>query len=55
VLRQPDGTHEERAREFGFSDYRKTGEVDLGPAYEYWGAAKPYTAAIRQGREPTCP
>ncbi|MGO4774381.1 DUF6607 family protein, partial [Lysobacter sp. 2RAB21] len=33
VLRKPDGTQEELAREFGFNDYQKTKDVDFKPAY----------------------
>jgi hypothetical protein len=47
VLRKPDGTQVELAREFGFNDYRKTGEVDFRTAYEYWDATGDYWAKVR--------
>lgn len=47
VLRRPDGTHEELAREFGFNDYQKTTAVDFKPAYKYWDATKGYWARVR--------
>ena len=47
VLRKPDGSQVELAREFGFNDYRKTKEVDFKPAYEYWDATKDYWAKVR--------
>lgn len=47
VLRKPDGTQVELAREFGFNDYRKTTEVDFKPAYTYWNATKDYWAKVR--------
>ena len=47
VLRKPDGTQVELAREFGFNDYRKTTEVDFKPAYTYWTATKEYWAKVR--------
>ena len=47
VLRMPDGTQVELAREFGFNDYRKTTEVDFKPAYKYWNATKGYWAGVR--------
>ncbi|GIX35398.1 MAG: hypothetical protein KatS3mg126_1177 [Lysobacteraceae bacterium] len=34
-------------REFGFNDYRRTEEVDFGPAYRYWEATKDYWARVR--------
>lgn len=47
VLRKPDGTQEELAREFGFNDYQKTTAVDFKPAYKYWDATKAYWARVR--------
>lgn len=47
VLRKPDGTQVELAREFGFNDYQKTTEVDFEPAYTYWNATKDYWAKVR--------
>jgi uncharacterized protein DUF6607 len=47
VLRKPDGTQVELAREFGFNDYQKTKEVDFKPAYTYWAATKDYWAKVR--------
>ena len=47
VLRKPDGTRVELAREFGFNDYQKTKEVDFKPAYKYWAATKDYWAKVR--------
>ncbi|MFE0501599.1 DUF6607 family protein [Lysobacter soli] len=47
VLRKPDGTQVELAREFGFNDYQKTTEVDFKPAYTYWTATKDYWAKVR--------
>lgn len=47
VLRKPDGSQEELAREFGFNDYQKTGEVDFKPAYTYWSATQGYWAKVR--------
>lgn len=48
VLRKPDGSRSELAREFGFNDYRKTAEVDFKPAYAYWNATKGYWAKVRE-------
>jgi hypothetical protein len=47
VLRKPDGSLTELAREFGFNDYRKTNEVDFQPAYRYWKATQDYWAKVR--------
>lgn len=47
VLPTPGDTQLELAREFGFNDYRKTREIDLEPAYEYWGAIRGYCAKVR--------
>jgi hypothetical protein len=47
VLRKPDGTQMELAREFGFNDYQKTEEVDFKPAYKYWNATRDYWAKVR--------
>jgi hypothetical protein len=47
VLRKPDGSHEEIAREFGFNDYQKTGDIDFKPAYDYWNATRDYWAKVR--------
>ena len=47
VLRKPDGTQVELAREFGFNDYHKTTEVDFKPAYTYWEATQDYWAKVR--------
>jgi len=34
-------------REFGFNDYRRTGEIDFSPVYQYWSASAGYWARIR--------
>ncbi|MDL5367848.1 hypothetical protein QSH18_19760 [Xanthomonas sp. NCPPB 2654] len=47
VLRKPDGSQQPIAREFGFNDYAKTGEVDFKPAYDYWKATQGYWAKVR--------
>ena len=47
VLRKPDGSMEEVAREFGFNDYQKDTDVDFGPAYRYWEATAGYWARVR--------
>ena len=47
VLRKPDGTQVELAREFGFNDYLKTTEVDFTPARDYWQATAGYWAKVR--------
>lgn len=47
VLRKPDGTQVELAREFGFNDYLKTTEVDFTPARHYWQATAGYWAKVR--------
>ncbi|PPJ41785.1 MULTISPECIES: DUF6607 family protein [unclassified Pseudoxanthomonas] len=47
VLRKPDGTQVELAREFGFNDYIKTTEVDFKPARDYWQATAGYWAKVR--------
>jgi len=48
VLRNPDGSQVEIAREFGFNDYIKTTEVDFSPARAYWTATAPFWAQVRQ-------
>ena len=47
VLRKPDGSMEEVAREFGFNDYQKDTDVDFGQAYRYWEATAGYWARVR--------
>lgn len=47
VLRKPDGSQTELAREFGFNDYQKTKDVDFSPAYKYWKATQDYWARVR--------
>lgn len=47
VMRKPDGTQTEIAREFGFNDYQKTQDVDFKPAYKYWDATKDYWTRVR--------
>lgn len=47
VLRKPDGTQVELAREFGFNDYLKTTEIDFTPARDYWQATAGYWAKVR--------
>jgi hypothetical protein len=47
VLRKPDGTQVELAREFGFNDYQKTVDVDFKPARDYWQATAAYWAKVR--------
>src|SRR3546814_4615210 len=34
VLRKPDGSQVELAREFGFNDYQKVDDIDFQPAYD---------------------
>jgi hypothetical protein len=34
ILRKPDGSQVELAREFGFNDYQKTTDIDFSPAYD---------------------
>ncbi|RMH91057.1 hypothetical protein EBB59_08955 [Lysobacter pythonis] len=48
TVRRADGGEERSiAREFGFNDYRKTAEIDFGPAYRYWRATAPYWSRVR--------
>jgi len=47
VLRKPDGSQQEIAREFGFNDYQKDTDVDFGPAYAYWKGTQDYWARVR--------
>ncbi|MEL1263559.1 DUF6607 family protein [Pseudoxanthomonas putridarboris] len=47
VLRKPDGTQVELAREFGFNDYQKTTEIDFKPARDYWQTTADYWAKVR--------
>ncbi len=47
VLRRPDGSKLELAREFGFNDYQKTHDIDFKPAYAYWKATQDYWATVR--------
>lgn len=47
VLRKPDGSQSELAREFGFNDYRRTTTVDFKPAYAYWDTTRGYWAKVR--------
>ncbi|WP_163838584.1 DUF6607 family protein [Pseudoxanthomonas sacheonensis] len=47
VLRKPDGSRVELAREFGFNDYQKTTEVDFKPAYKYWKATGDFWGKVR--------
>lgn len=47
VLRRPDGSQVELAREFGFNDYLKTTEIDFKPARDYWQATAGYWAKVR--------
>lgn len=47
VLRKPDGSQMELAREFGFNDYQKTKDIDFAPAYAYWKATADYWAKVR--------
>lgn len=47
VLRKPDGSQVELAREFGFNDYRKTTDIDFKPAYDYWKATSGFWARVR--------
>ncbi len=48
VLRKPDGSRVDIAREFGFNDYQKTAEIDFKPAYTYWNATEGYWAKVRE-------
>lgn len=47
VLRKPDGSRVELAREFGFNDYQKTTDIDFTPAYDYWKATSGFWARVR--------
>lgn len=47
VLRKPDGSLVELAREFGFNDYNRDTDVDFKPAHDYWTATAPYWAKVR--------
>ncbi len=47
VLRKPDGSLLEIAREFGFDDYRRDSQVDFTPAYTYWKATTVFWAGVR--------
>jgi len=47
VLRKPDGSEVQLAREFGFNDYIKTKDIDFKPAYEYWKGTSDYWARVR--------
>ena len=47
VLRKPDGSLVELAREFGFNDYYRNTDVDFKPAHDYWSATAPYWAKVR--------
>ncbi len=47
VRRADGGTERTIAREFGFNDYIRTGELDFKPAYDYWNATKDYWAKVR--------
>lgn len=47
VLRKPDGSREDIAREFGFNDYRKAEGINFKPAHAYWDATKDYWAKVR--------
>ncbi|MGS1078131.1 DUF6607 family protein [Pseudoxanthomonas beigongshangi] len=47
VLRKPDGSQVQLAREFGFNDYIKTTGIDFKPAYEYWKGTADYWAKVR--------
>jgi hypothetical protein len=47
VLRKPDGSRVELAREFGFNDYQKTTDIDFTPAYDYWNATSGFWARVR--------
>lgn len=49
VVRRADGSTERSlVREYGFNDYRKTQDIDFGPAYRYWEATAGYWARVRQ-------
>ena len=47
VVRAADGSSRTLAREVGFNDYHKTGEVDFTPAREYWEATQDYWVRVR--------
>jgi hypothetical protein len=47
VLRKADGSQVEIAREFGFNDYQKSGDIDFEPAYAYWKATQDFWARVR--------
>src|SRR3546814_9364797 len=47
VLRKPDGSQVELAREFGFNDYQKVDDIDFQPAYDYWKATSGFWAMVR--------
>ena len=48
VLRKPDGSLVEIAREFGFDDYHRDSQVDFTPAYTYWKATNAFWAGVRK-------
>ena len=47
VLRKPDGSRVDIAREFGFNDYTRDTETDFKPAHAYWQATRGYWAQVR--------
>ena len=47
VQRNPDGSRQDIAREFGFNEYHKAEDVDFKPAHAYWDATKGYWAKVR--------
>src|SRR3546814_17850518 len=47
VLRKPDGSQVELAREFGFNDYQKVDDIEFQPAYDYWKAPSGFRAQVR--------
>lgn len=47
VLRKPDGSRVDIAREFGFNDYTRDADTDFKLAHAYWQATRGYWAKVR--------
>jgi hypothetical protein len=54
VLRKPDGSQIELAREFGFNDYQKTSDIGFQPAYAFWRATAAYWEKVRARWNGSC-
>ena len=48
VVRSGGETQTVLVREFGFNNYRRTGDVDFTPVYTYWDETRDYWARVRQ-------